>query len=156
LKKYPESIANGLVFNENGDILLIKTDRWKDKLTLPGGHVEIGESLKETVQREVNDKLGVDVDVEDLINVQEFMMHPDYYARKHMLLFNFSCKIKNGSPSALHRSVLDFIWVRLEDALVMDLDSYSKETIKNFIENKKKESGFRVKLDESSKIKINL
>jgi len=87
LKKYPESVANGLIFNKGGDILLIKNEKWKDKFTLPGGHVEMGENLKDTVRREIKHNLGMNVEVKDMLNVQEFMLHPEYYERKHLLLF---------------------------------------------------------------------
>ncbi|MBN2102145.1 MAG: NUDIX domain-containing protein [Candidatus Aenigmarchaeota archaeon] len=136
MKKYPESVANGLVFNKDGDILLIKNEKWKDKFTLPGGHVEIGEKLKETVSREIKKKLDMNVEVKDILNVQEFMLHPEYYERKHLLLFNFVCE-SDGSPKLIEREIVDYMWVRPEDAALLNLDPYSAEAIKSYIEQKK-------------------
>ena len=62
-KEYPETLVNGLIFNDRGDILLVKDERWKGKLALPGGHVEIGETLKDALKREISDQLQIDIDV---------------------------------------------------------------------------------------------
>ena len=48
--------AGGLVFNKDGDILMIfRNGKWD----LPKGKLEIGESLEECVMREVEEECGI-------------------------------------------------------------------------------------------------
>ncbi|BEG99362.1 NUDIX hydrolase [Bacteroides sedimenti] len=52
------------VFNENGDIYLQKRPVWKDIQpdkwdTAVGGHVDLGESAEQALQREVHEELGI-------------------------------------------------------------------------------------------------
>lgn len=52
------------VFNENGDIYLQKRPAWKDIQpdkwdTAVGGHVDLGESAEQALQREVCEELGI-------------------------------------------------------------------------------------------------
>ena len=152
LKYYPESVVNGLIFNKRGDILLIRTDKWNDMLSLPGGHVEIGENLRNTVKREVSAQLGLDVEVKDMLNVQEFIMPPDYYTRKHLILFNFACYSDKDDVALQYRHIKGHIWIRPEDALCMNLEPYAMETLKTYIKTTEKTSspGFSVATTESN------
>jgi ADP-ribose pyrophosphatase YjhB (NUDIX family) len=54
--------VNVVVANDQGEILLIRrTDN--DNWTLPGGAMDIGESIKDAAVREVKDKTGFDINV---------------------------------------------------------------------------------------------
>ena len=46
---YPEPTVGALIVNKEGRILLTKSHKWFDKYTLPGGHIEVGETMKEAV-----------------------------------------------------------------------------------------------------------
>ena len=60
--------ASALVRNEKGDIALVRTERrgWE----LPGGQIEIGESLTAGVQREVFEECGIQVELGRLLQVR--------------------------------------------------------------------------------------
>ena len=51
----------GLVTNDNGEVLLIKSPRrgWE----YPGGMVEPGETLQDALLREVKEEAGIDVEI---------------------------------------------------------------------------------------------
>ncbi len=53
--------GRAIVENEKGEILLHKRTDFKDIWSLPGGQTEIGESLEETVLREVEEETGIEV-----------------------------------------------------------------------------------------------
>jgi hypothetical protein len=46
---FPEPTVGALIVNKEGKILLTKSHKWFDKYTLPGGHIEVGETMKEAV-----------------------------------------------------------------------------------------------------------
>ena len=84
---------------------------------------------------------------------QESLLSPEYRMRKHLLLFSFMCRAKDDAIFLGHRSLTNYVWVRPEDALNMNLDSHSKAAIKKYLEKVKKKSGTVTK---GSNIKINI
>lgn len=60
--------VTAVVTNDDGDILLIhKTDN--DLWALPGGGHDIGESIADTVAREVKEETGVDVEATGIVGL---------------------------------------------------------------------------------------
>lgn len=73
------------VLDDNGRLLLIhKTDN--DLWALPGGGHEVGESISDTVVREVKEETGYDVEVTDLVgtytNPRHVMAYDDGEVRQ--------------------------------------------------------------------------
>lgn len=60
--------ASAVIRNEKGDIALVRTERrgWE----LPGGQIEIGESLIEGLQREIFEECGIQVKLGRLVQVR--------------------------------------------------------------------------------------
>ncbi|GLC29077.1 NUDIX hydrolase [Clostridium omnivorum] len=59
--------AAGVVENDKGEILLVKT--YHGGWVFPGGQVEVGENLIEAVAREIKEESGIDVKVEKLFAI---------------------------------------------------------------------------------------
>jgi 8-oxo-dGTP diphosphatase len=59
--------VGGLVKNDEGNILMVKDPvrGWE----IPGGQVEIGETLTDAFKREIKEETGVDIEVGNLISV---------------------------------------------------------------------------------------
>jgi 8-oxo-dGTP diphosphatase len=75
------------VFDKNSKILCVKINYGSGNWTLPGGHLENNESLYDAVKREVLEKTGYIVDIENLISV--------YSApKKDDIVFLFKANIK--------------------------------------------------------------
>jgi ADP-ribose pyrophosphatase YjhB (NUDIX family) len=92
--------AAGVVINENGEILLVKHHR--DGWVFPGGQVEEGENVIETVKREVMEEAGVEVDVGELFCISSNTgREPGYNGVKEIptkLMLDFICRAKSGVP----------------------------------------------------------
>src|SRR5579859_3341279 len=74
----------------------------------PGGKVERGESDTDALRREVRPRLGVEIDVGELMS---FVSHP--YEHYHVDLYLYECRLTGGDPRALN--VNDFRWVTSEE-----------------------------------------
>ena len=60
--------VTAIVPNERGELLLVhKTDN--DLWALPGGGMDVGESMAETVVREVKEETGIDVEVTGVVGI---------------------------------------------------------------------------------------
>ena len=60
-----------LIFNEAGQVLLIKENYGKRRYGPPGGHIEAGESPKQAVTRESLEEVCVQVQVSRLIGIYQ-------------------------------------------------------------------------------------
>ncbi len=74
----------------------------------PGGRVEEGETDEEALAREVMERLGVSVDVGQLIS---FVNHP--YEKYAVDLYLYECTLKSDRLSC--RAVKDYAWVTSEE-----------------------------------------
>jgi 8-oxo-dGTP diphosphatase len=70
----------------------------------PGGKVEPNESLEQALAREIDEEIGVKVEV-----LGEYFHVEHSYATKSVDLHFFDCAIINGDPKPLH--VADMRWV---------------------------------------------
>ena len=94
--------VGGVVFIE-GRVLLIKrrfeplAGRW----SLPGGALELGETLAEGLAREMKEETGLDVNVGPVIDVFDRITRDDQgRARFHYVLVDFLCSVRTGAPVA--------------------------------------------------------
>lgn len=73
------NFSGAIITNEKGEILLQKRSDKEDVWGLPGGAVEIGESIEETAIRELKEETGLDIKVEYLVGVYSkyFTQYPN-------------------------------------------------------------------------------
>jgi ADP-ribose pyrophosphatase YjhB (NUDIX family) len=91
--------AVGCVLDDRGRILLehkVDNDLW----ALPGGAHEIGESIVDTVVREIREETGLDVEVTGLVGVytdpRHLMAYSDGEVRQQFSL-SFRCRLLGGT-----------------------------------------------------------
>ncbi len=139
LPKMPDEIlpsTNGAVFNERGEVLLQKradNGYWG----LPGGKVDIGESVERGAIREVLEETGLHVTVKRLIGVYSdpqhysIMSYPSAGWIIHYVTLVFECEYQSGqlqisdestdigyfSPDSLPEITLLSHRLRIRDAL---------------------------------------
>src|SRR2546428_10838406 len=89
---FPEPTVGALIVNKEGKILLTKSQKWLDKYTLPGGHIEVVETMKDAVIREVKEEVGLDVEVANMLLVQEEILVGEVVKKKHYIFVDVRCK----------------------------------------------------------------
>ncbi|MEX2557227.1 MAG: NUDIX hydrolase [Actinomycetota bacterium] len=90
--------AVGAIVVDKGALLLIKRNREpaRGQWSLPGGRVELGETLREALVREVREETGVDVDVDGLIGVAERIVRDDEGAIEyHYVILDYVCTARS-------------------------------------------------------------
>lgn len=96
LSKGIEVIVGAYIINDNNEILLFQSPKWKNQWTICGGHVEAGESLNNALIREVKEEIGIDIEILDIINVGDFITCPPEFERKaHFVYIDSIVKIKS-------------------------------------------------------------
>src|SRR6058998_1197627 len=131
---YPEPTVGALIVNPEGKILLAKSHKWFDKYTLPGGHIEVGETMKEAVIREVKEEVGLDVEVAEMLLMQEAVFAEEFWKRKHFIFFDFLCKSKDQRVKLDGRELQEYVWEYPGAAFKLNLDSFTKKTLEKYLQ----------------------
>jgi 8-oxo-dGTP diphosphatase len=73
----------------------------KGEWSLPGGAVEVGETLEEAICREVLEETGLVVETVDVVEAfDRISRDSDGRVRFHYVLIDFLCRIQGGAESA--------------------------------------------------------
>jgi ADP-ribose pyrophosphatase YjhB (NUDIX family) len=96
LRQFPEQpvVAVGAVILDGDRVLLVKRRRepLKGAWSLPGGVVELGETLEAALVREVREETGLDVEVGPVIEVfDRITRDEDGRVRYHYVLVDYLC-----------------------------------------------------------------
>lgn len=127
-QRYPEPTVGALVFNPEGKVLLLKSRKWRDNYVIPGGHIELGETMEGALQREVKEETGLDVHDIEFVSLQEFIFDEAFWEKRHFLFMDFVCKT-DSMEVKLDSESQGYVWVSLEDALDLPLDPYTRRLI---------------------------
>lgn len=104
-RRYPERpvVGVGAIVLDRGRVLLV--ERGNPPLagywSLPGGVLEVGETLEEAVRREVLEETGLVVEPAGVVEVFERIVRdPDGRPEYHYVLVDFLCRVKGGTLAA--------------------------------------------------------
>ena len=100
-----------------GRALLIKrgSEPLKDQWSIPGGTLELGESIQEGVRRELLEETGIEVRVGELIEVFDRIFRDAAgKIQYHFVIVDYLCEKISGEAKPAS-DVTDTAWVREED-----------------------------------------
>jgi len=125
-------VGVGGVVIDDGRTLLIRraSPPLKGEWSIPGGLLEVGETLERGVARELAEETGLEVRVLELIEVFERIFPapantdgtPGDAARPqyHFVILDYLCEIRGGTLAAAS-DALEFAWAREEELTKFDL-----------------------------------
>lgn len=122
---YPDQplIGIGAIIICDGKILLEKrkNDPGKGKWSVPGGKVELGESIEQTVLREVREETGLKVEKPEHIDIVDNIELDEHGKTKyHFVIADYFVKLKEGTAKAASDAE-DVRWVQLGEVEKYDL-----------------------------------
>ena len=90
----------GAVVFRDGEILLVKrgVEPNKGRWSLPGGVLEVGETVEAAAVRETLEETGVTVRPERLFDVLDFIDFEGEHAHWHYVLIDLVCEYVRGEP----------------------------------------------------------
>lgn len=131
-QQFPEPTVGVFIFNQQGKLLLLQSHKWPGAYVVPGGHVELGERLKEAAVREAKEETGLDVYDLEFINFQQFIYDPSFWKKRHFIFFDFAART-DSTDVVLNDEAQEYIWIEPEEALALSLDSYTRTSIEKYI-----------------------
>jgi mutator protein MutT len=95
-------VGVGAVIVHEGRVLLVRrgNEPMKGHWTLPGGLLELGESLSDGVMREVREETGLNVEVVELIDLLERIHRHETRVRYHYVIADYLCRVAGGQLQA--------------------------------------------------------
>jgi nucleoside triphosphatase len=131
-QSFPEPTVGIFIFNPQGELLLLRSHKWPGAYVVPGGHVELGERLEEAALREAQEETGLEIYDLEFINFQQFIYDPAFWKRRHFIFFDFSAR-SDSTEVVLNDEAQEYLWVELEKALQLNLDSYTRTSIEAYL-----------------------
>jgi 8-oxo-dGTP diphosphatase len=103
-REYPETplVGVGAVIVKDSRVLLVRRalEPLKGHWSLPGGLVEVGESLQAGIIREVREETGLEVEPVELIELLDRIHHDGDRVRYHYVIADYLCRVSGGTLQA--------------------------------------------------------
>jgi len=115
-REYPQApiVAVGAVLVRDGQVLLVRraNDPNQGQWSIPGGALELGETLAQAAIREVREECQVEIEVDDVLSTFDLIQRDDKgRVRYHYVLVDLAARYVSGQPVA-RTDALDVRWVR--------------------------------------------
>jgi nucleoside triphosphatase len=131
----PEATVGALIVNDKGDILLVRSYKWGNKYTVPGGHIELGERSEVAVKREVKEEVGLDVEPVKLLLVQEAILPADYVKHEHYIFMDYFCRSKSSAVKVDGEEIQEYLWIGPDRALELELESFTRNLVTEYLKD---------------------
>ncbi len=126
-REYPDHPVVGVsvVIVEDGKLVLVRrgVEPARGKWSIPGGAVELGESVRDAARREAKEECGLDIELVDdrpLDTFDTMFLDKDGRLQYHYVLLQFLARPK-GEDLLPTSDVTDARWVPLEEVENYDL-----------------------------------
>ncbi|GAA0220076.1 NUDIX domain-containing protein [Actinomadura nitritigenes] len=130
--------VNVVVTNDNGDILMIRrTDN--DNWAVPGGAIDLGESVAQAAVRETKEETGVDCEITGIVGIYSDPKHLIHYTSNDEVRQEFSILLTGrptgGEPRRSDESS-EVLWIPADEAADRQMDRSMKLRIGHYLENR--------------------
>ena len=117
----PVATVGALIFNSQGEVLMIRTHKWSHKWGIPGGKIKPNEPSEDALRREVLEETGLKLRDIHFEVVQDCIEPPEFYKKAHFLLLNYTATAE-GTAVQLNDEAEDHRWLSMDDAAKLDLN----------------------------------
>ncbi len=107
----------GIIENDQGEVLLTQRNepgfgRWHKKWNIPGGALEANETPKEGTLREIEEELGVKIEIIDEYPIVVKGVPLGSAKETSVILIAYIARIIKGKPSNEDEETLDWKWIK--------------------------------------------
>jgi len=121
---------------KDDEVLLVRrgNEPRRGSWSLPGGAVELGETVRQAAEREISEECGVEISATEVIEVLD-AISPDGSGRIrfHYVLTELLAEYISGMPSA-HSDALEARWFELDELAGLDILPMSVRIIREGVE----------------------
>ena len=137
---YPEPTVGALIFDPAGRLFLMQSHKWGGQYVVPGGHVELGETLEAALRREVAEETGLSIRDIRFVCTQEFIYDPAFWQPRHFIFFDYACRA-DRTEVQLNDEAEAYVWAAVDEALHLPMDAYTERAIRACLAQQADRSG---------------
>jgi ADP-ribose pyrophosphatase YjhB (NUDIX family) len=120
-REYPDRpiVGVGGVVVQNGRVVLVRRAKAprKGEWSIPGGMLELGETLRDGVAREIEEETGLKVKSEEVLDVfDSIVIDADGKTQYHYVLVDYLCSVIEGELRAAS-DVSEARWATLQEVV---------------------------------------
>jgi phosphoglycolate phosphatase len=117
----PLCTVGALIYNREGQVLMIQTHKWSHRWGIPGGKIKTNEPAVEALRREVREETGLELGDIRFVLVQDCIEPPEFYKKAHFVLLNYTATA-TSTDVVLNDEAETYRWVTLGEAAALDLN----------------------------------
>ncbi|HAM71075.1 MAG TPA: NUDIX hydrolase [Verrucomicrobiales bacterium] len=118
----PVATVGALIFNDEQEVLMVRTHKWSNLWGIPGGKIKLGETAEAALCRELAEETGLAVEEIRFVLVQDCIRSKEFYREAHFVLLNYTCRARGATPVRLNEEAQEFRWLPPEAALSLPLN----------------------------------
>lgn len=134
IPQFPLTTVGALVTNAQGLVLIVRTVKWNGAWGVPGGKVEWGETLEDSLLREFREEVGLELEQVRFALLQESIDDGQFHRRAHFVLLNYYAFTAQSTITPNHE-IKEWAWVSPQEALTYSLNSYTRVLVEHYREN---------------------
>lgn len=135
-EQFPIPTVGALIFNPEGDVLMIQTHKWSNLWGIPGGKIKYGETSEEALIREIKEETDLDISDIRFILAQDCVESAEFYRRAHFVLLNYTCQAELWRHAKLNHEAQNFRWVSPSETLAMPLNKPTRTLVEQVLKEK--------------------
>ena len=120
---HPVVTVGGLIFNDAGEVLMVRTHKWSGLWGIPGGKTKLGERSEDALRRELKEETALDVRDLRFVLVQDCIHSKEFYRDAHFVLLNYTCRVAGPTAVQLNGEAQEFRWLTLAEAFKLPLNT---------------------------------
>ena len=126
------SVGVGGVVVRDGSVLLIRRGKepLRGRWVVPGGTVELGETLEGALVREMEEETGLVVEPLEILTVFDRIQREGDRVVYHYVIVDFLCRWRSGEAKAAS-DALEVAWARPDDLSRFDLPQKALEVVQD-------------------------
>jgi dihydroneopterin aldolase len=137
----PLATVGALIVASDGTVLLVRSKKWSDLFSIPGGKIELGETRETAVKREILEETGLKVSHVQFAMVQDCVFSPEFWQKRHFVMHSFIAILDPLSAKehvVLNEEAYEFCWIAPLQALTLPLHHECRILIEWYLNQQKK------------------
>jgi len=130
-QRYPEPTVGALIFDAQGRLFLMRSHKWKGKYVIPGGHIELGETIVAALKREIKEETNLDIHDIEFVCFQEFIHDEGFWQHRHFIFFDYACRT-DSTEVILNDEAQEHIWIDLDQISQVPVEHYTAIAIRAY------------------------
>jgi phosphoglycolate phosphatase len=118
----PIVTVGGLIYDQAGEVLMIRTHKWSELWGIPGGKIKWGEPATDALRREIKEETALEISDIEFVLVQDCIHSKEFYRDAHFVLLNYTCRSAGKPRVKLNDEAREFRWVPPAAALEMPIN----------------------------------